>query len=419
MKRASILVFCGFFACLLASASVVQAGGFQLFEYGARAVGMGTANYAVGNDPSVIAYNPSLMTQFDTSQVMVGMAAIAPSSDVNITSKAGALGAVGDSKTKDQTFMVPHAYYVLPATDKVSLGVGMFTRYGLGTKYSDDWGGQHMLKEILLESVSFQPTAAFQFTDDLSIGIGVEVLKGSMYLKKAHPGGGDATVDVDGYAVGGNLSANYRFNDEWNMGFIYRSPVNFTGSGSVEALGVAAIAGGPQDGDATVSAVFPSSYTLGLGYKPLKNLTFEASTIFTRWELFDKMKFRYTGVNSAVIPDNDEYFYYKNTWRFQLGAEYQATDFMALRAGYTYDQTPTRHDYASVMLPANDRKLYSLGMGFEGDNWYCDFSGMYIVTKERKSMSKTVNAGAATTTFTYDFVNGKTYVGSMSFGYAF
>lgn len=414
MKRASALIFCCIFACLLASASVVQAGGFQLFEYGTRAIGMGTANYAVGNDASVIAYNPALMTQFTEPQALAGVAAIAPSSDVNITSSTGA-GAVGGYKTKEQTFFVPHAYYVQPVNEDVTLGAGLFTRFGLGTKYDEDWGGATMLQDIVLESVSFNPTAAFKFNEKLSFAVGVELIKGSMLMKKAFPaaaGGGQAKLDVDGISVGGNFAAAYQFDDAWNMGFHYRSPIKFTGDGDFDKGSNANP--GFSNGGVTISATFPSSYSLGLGYKPSDDWTFEASTIFTRWELFDEMKFDYEA--STGMTDNDEKFYYKNTWRFQLGAEYMALDWLALRAGYAYDQTPTRHDYASPMLPANDRNLFSLGVGFLGENWFCDIAGMYVTTKARSNMSKTVTADG---TYTYDFKNGKTGILSASFGYNF
>ena len=408
MKRASILVFCSIFVAILATAPAVQAGGFGLFEWGNKAISMGTANYAVGDDASVLAYNPALMTQFDEIQVLAGVAAIAPSSDVNIKTPGG-IGTAGDYATKPQTFMVPHAYYVHPATDKVTLGVGAFTRFGLGTEFEDNWGGRTMIQEILLESVSIQPTMAVKATDDLSLAAGVEIMKGSMYLKKAAGAAAAQTVaiNVDGVSVGGVLGVDYKFNEEWNVGFTYRTPVNFTGGGSVDGSGA-----GLGKGDATVSAVFPSSYTVGLGYNPMDDLTLEFSVVHTRWELFDYMSFDYENI---ALNDNDDPFYYKNTWRFQLGAEYELTDMFALRAGYVYDQTPTRHDFASPMLPANDRMLYSLGLGIKGEQWFCDLSAMYITTKERKGVSKT----AADGTYKYDTVNGRTIVSGVSVGYNF
>jgi len=391
-------------------ATTAFAGGFALFEWGNRSVAMGTSTYATGNDASVLAYNPALMTQFDTTQILVGAAAIAPSTDVTITS-AGASGSTGDFSTTDQTFMVPHAYLVHPYSDKVAFGVGVFTRFGLGTKYGSDWGGKTMLQEILLESFSFQPTAAFQVSDNLSIGVGAEIMKGSMVLKKAIPnamGAGNSTIDVEGYSAGAVAAAHYRFDENWSLGFTYRSPVEFTGSGDFSTEDNNFIG----DTDATVSATFPSSFALGLGYEDKGNWSIESSVVYTRWEEFDYMSFDFG--NDAL--DSEEEFYYKNTWRLQLGGEYFVTESVALRAGYAYDQTPTRHDYSSPMLPSNDRHLLSTGLGYYGNGWNIDFSALYIIAKARHGVSKTVaNDG----TYEYDFTGGQTWVVGLSAGYAF
>jgi len=410
MKRASVLFFCCLFVCLTAVSA--QAGGFALYEWGNRSIGMATSNYAVGNDASVIAYNPALMTQFTDVEILAGFAAVAPSAEVDITGH-GASGSNGNFKTTDQTFMVPHAYLVAPYSDNISLGIGVFTRYGLGTKYDDDWGGKTMLQEIMLESYSVQPTIAFKLTDKLSIGAGPEIIKGSLELKKAIPnavGGGTAKVSVDGVSVGGVAAMHYAFDDNWSLGFTYRTPVQFTANGDVA---IEDTLGPLNSGDAKVKATFPDSYTLGLGYEAT-DWTVEASVIHTRWEKFDYMDFEY-GANTN-LTDNSEEFYYKNTWRMQLGGEYLLSEMVALRAGFAYDQTPTRHGYTSPMLPANDRMLYSLGLGFKGERWTCDLSGMYITTKERHGMSKDVDFDG---TYEYDFTNGKTMIFGISGGYAF
>ncbi|SOB58119.1 conserved exported protein of unknown function [Pseudodesulfovibrio profundus] len=410
MKRASVLVYCSLFICLLASTA--HAGGFALYEWGSRAIGMGTANIATGTDASVVAYNPALMTQFDSAQVMTGVAAITPQIDVNITDNGGGLGAVGNNTTESQTFMVPHAYYVQPLTDRVTAGVGVFTRYGLGMRYDDDWGGRYLLQEVLLESYSMNPSLAFKVNDNFSFAFGVEVMQGSMKLDRAipvpFPAYSTASIEVEGTSVGGNIALDYKFNDQWNVGFQYRTPTDFAGYGDVNNDYIGS-------DHVKVSATFPSSYNLGLGYRPTEDLTFEFSVIHTRWEYFDKMKYNYGGDNPNY-EDSETDFYYKNTWRFQLGAEYWLTDMFALRGGYVYDQTPTRHEHASVMLPANDRNLFSLGLGFKGDHWFVDAAGMYIVTKERHGITY---EASDTATYSYDFKNGSTTIFSLSGGYQF
>lgn len=414
MKRASAIFFCSLFVCLLASATTVQAGGFALYEWGNRALGMGTANYATGNDASVIAYNPAQMTKLEGNQVYVGFTAITPGSDVVVNGQAG--------NTREQTFMVPHGYYAHKLNDDWSVGVGLFTRFGLGTEYNGDWPGRRLLTEAMLESVSLNPSVAYNITDNFTMAVGFEVVKGTFEFTKYHAAGvvnpllADGKIDVSasGTSYAGNLGLYYEPTDNVSLGFAYRSPMHFVGKGDVN-LGNTVGGVLDQSGNAEITADFPSSWTLGVGYNPIEDLTLEFDVIFTEWEHFDRMEMDFKDVNAAVLPDMNEDFYYKNAWRFQLGAEYQVLDWFAMRAGYVFDQTPTKHHYASMMLPANDRNMFTLGAGFSGEKWNVDVAGMYILTDPRYGVP--MNDGVSK--YTVDFKDGSTWGLGLSAGYSF
>jgi long-chain fatty acid transport protein len=399
MKRASVYFVMSLLVCLFAVAATAQAGGFGLFEWGNAALGQGTAYYATGDDPSVIAYNPAQMTRLEGIQVYAGVTAISPNSDVNINGTK--------NSTSQQIFAVPHAYASYQVNDKLFIGVGEFTRFGLGTKYEDGWTGSTLLREAKLESFSFNPTIAYKVTDSLSIAGGLEIIKGSFYVTKQHVATGRPfNVDVGGTSLSGNIGLLYDFSDYFSVGFSYRAPVSFTGTGKAELDGLL------PETNATVEATFPDQYSLGLGYQLTEDLSLEFDVVFTRWELFNDMTFDF---QSAAYPDNIETFNYKNTWRFQLGTEYMATDNWALRAGYVFDQTPTRHAYASLMLPANDRHMFTLGTGYTFGNLTADLAGMYIFTKEREAL--TLFDGAVKRSV--DYKQGQTWGLGLSLGYKF
>lgn len=406
MKRASAFFVFGFLICMLATASVVHAGGFALYEWGNRALGMGTANYATGNDASVVAYNPAQMTKLEGTNVYAGVTAISPSSDVYINGNK--------NQTQSQVFPVPHGYVTHQLNDDWSLGVGVFTRFGLGTDYNNDWAGSTLLKDALLETFSLNPSVAYKVNDNLSVAGGVEIIKGSFVLRKdvsPFAGGGGFKTDVDATSLAFNLGMLYDVNDMLSVGLTYRSPVHFEGEGSAELKG-SAVPAMNVTGGSKMTADFPASYTLGLGFKPIEDLTIEFDVVYTQWEQFDRIEFDFSGFS---LPDTEEDFNYKSTWRFQLGAEYLFTDAFAMRAGYVYDQTPTRADYASPMLPANDRQMFTLGAGYKWDAWTVDLSGMYIITKERKGM--TMSDGF--TSYKVDFKGGRTWGLGTSIGYRF
>lgn len=404
MKRASALFFCCLFVCLLASASVVQAGGFALYEWSARGVAMATTGYAQAGDASIIATNPALMTKLEGKHALAGATMIAPQSTVVLNGVK--------NKTQAKRFIVPHAYYTQQAesNENVWLGIGMFTRFGLGTYYEAGWTGKTSLQHVDVESVSVNPNIAFKFNDDLSVAVGVEVLKGSFNLKKdmTDLGGGNINFRTEGYGFAGNIGVSYDINDDWTAGFTYRSPMKLSTRGSSHA-----IFPGPStkiSGDGQyISATLPASYTVAAAYSPSDLWTVEFDVIHTRWESTDKLLYEGTYEGATEL-------HYKNTWRFQIGTEYWATDWLALRFGYAYDQTPTRAGDASFMLPANDRQLISTGLGGKWGDFTADWSFMYVKTKERHGLGISNGAG---TTWNVDFEDGKTWITGLSLGYAF
>jgi len=399
MKRASAIVLSCLFVCLLASASVVQAGGFALYEWSNRGVAMATTGYAVAGDASVIATNPALMTKLEGKHALAGAVVISPQTSVYVD---------GDkNKTKSKKFVVPHAYYThqMGDNENVWLGVGMFTRFGLGTYYDDDWVGKASLQYVDLQSISLNPNIAFKFNDQFSAAFGIEILKGGFKLQK-EIGAAIVKADTEGYATGVNVGLNYDLDDQWSAAFTYRSQMKMytTGYGRNDTNAVP-----DSDSEQVIRATLPSSYTVGVGYQPTDDWTLEFDTIYTRWESVDKL------IYEGPIEAETE-LHYKNTWRFQVGTEYWAKEWLAVRFGYAYDQTPTRAGDASFMLPANDRQLYSTGLGFKWDNWNADWSFMYVTTKSRNNLTM---SDPVLGVIDVDFKNGQTWISGLSIGYEF
>lgn len=398
MKRASAFVFCCLLICMVASATAVHAGGFALYEWSNRGIAMGTTGYAIGQDASVIATNPALMTKLEGQYALAGAAVVSPQTSVYVNGNK--------NKTESRKFVIPHAYYTRQSesNENVWFGVGMFTRFGLGTYYDDNWIGKASLQHVDLESVSLNPNIAFKFTDDFSMAVGVEVLRGTIKLQRLI-GANTYSADTEGYAVGGNIAFHYDIDDQWSAGLTYRAPMRMYTTGSGQA-GASSTSGGQ-----VVSSYLPGSITMAVGYEPTEDWNLEFDVIYTRWE--NTRELEYDGV---ITSASNTPLHYKNTYRFQLGSEYWAQDWLALRFGYVYDQTPTRAGDASFMLPANDRHLFSTGLGFKWDEWTADWAFMYVMTKERNNLSMTDPVLGA---LDVDFKNGQTWITGVSLGYHF
>lgn len=384
-------------ALLLLLPTVCHAGGFALNEYSARANAMGGATIALADDASAVAYNPAGITQLPGTRVMVGFTAIVPTADVRTSNGA-------ETTIQTNIYTPPHAFLVQQLSDTAWLGVGVYTRFGLGTQYSDDWAGATKIYKAELASYSFAPNIALKVTEDLSVAFGPEIIYSSADLRR-HPAlpGADVRMNVDGVGYGFQGALHYKFSDEWSAGFVYHSTSKQTDSGHVNYSG-----GIAQNQALTIRMTLPASYHLGLAYKPNNNWKIEADAIFTQWQDYKKLVYDF-----EYQADQTSWKCWRNVWRFQLGGEYMATDWLALRAGFVWDQDPIRRGFEDYMLPSNDRKIYSTGFGIIDGNYTYDFSLMYLVNNDR-SMDANPNLMGAS-----QITNSRAYMAGFSFGYKF
>jgi len=384
------------FALLMLLPTVCHAGGFALNEYSARANGMGGAMIAIADDASAVAYNPAGITQILGDSMMFGMTAISPTADVQTGSGA-------KTTTQANIYTPPHAYVVHQINDTAWLGVGVYTRFGVGTQYSVDWAGANKLYRSELSSYSFAPNIALKLTDKLSVAVGPEILYSSADLRqKTTFPNSDVRMFVDGVSFGGQAALHYIFNDEWSAGFVYHTSQRASDKGGVHYTGVS------HNQNLTITLDLPASYNLGVAYKPNADWKIEADAIFTQWQDYKDMRYSFEDNGTTIKPK-----YWRNVWRFQLGTEYMATKWLALRAGLVWDQDPIRKGYEDYMLPTNDRKIVSTGFGIIDGKYTYDFSLACVINNDRSINANSNILGATHVT------QSRAYMAGFSLGYKF
>jgi long-chain fatty acid transport protein len=383
--------------------TLTHAGGFALYEYGAKANAMGGANIALADDASAVAYNPAGITQLPGTNVMVGMTAIAPAADVRV-------GADATTSTQTNVYLPPHAFFVHQAGERAWIGIGMFTRFGVGTQYPYQWTGKTNVYRAELSTYSLAPNLALKLTDSLSVAFGPEIMFSSADLRNI-TAGHDQRIMVDGIGIGGQIALHYKFDDQWSAGFTYHFSQKHNDNGNVKWQESAAPV--LMNGDISMSLTLPASWTLGIAYKPNKKWKLEADAIFTEWQSYDKLVYSYEHKPAGTASgDIVSWKSWRNVWRFQLGGEYMATDWLALRAGFVWDQDPMRKGYEDYMLPSNDRKIYSAGFGIISDKMTYDFSLAYLRNNDRSIDTRSGFTGGQVT-------NSCAYLAGFSIGYKF
>ncbi|MBI9111341.1 OmpP1/FadL family transporter [Maridesulfovibrio ferrireducens] len=408
---------------LMLSSSIctkAEAAGFALYEWSARGNALGGAMVAKADDPSALAWNPAGITQLLGTQVLAGISTIAPSNDVTTSYN-------GNSKKESinkKVFVPPHAYFTHQVNDSLWFGVGSFSRYGLGTSFDEDWSGRYSSYDTEINSFSVNPNMAYKINKYISIAAGFELMYVRADLRKKFDPTGtkntatdvDQRIIVDNITPGFNAGIRVTPNDQWAIGFSYRSKMihHATGSASYNVPTGISTATRFNDNDITMSMNTPNTFSFGLEYKPLTNLSFEADAIYSEWSAYSDISYDFAKTNSIGIKNYIAEKKWEDVWRFQFGVEYLPIEDLALRVGYVYDQSPIREGYEDYMLPSNDRQIVSTGLGYKFDNFVVDVSYMYLWMKDR-----TIAARPGTGVLDTKTANGLTHIVGLSLGYNF
>jgi long-chain fatty acid transport protein len=414
--------------CLvLLAAQMSFAAGFGIYEWSARGNALGGATVGRADDPSAIASNPAGITQLDGLQVLAGFTAIHPVLDLRT-------GNTWTSSDKDSLWIPPHFYATWKVNDHYTIGLGTFSRFGLGSVFDESWPGRYNSYEAIIESMSINPNVAVKVTDKFSAAFGVEAMYLNFSQKKkldwtgtSNPAlEGNAHLEADGMGYGFNMALHYQPCDYAKIGLSYRSPVSMKVNGDADFTMPAAYSGTVldtigafHDTSASGTVTLPDSFSFGVAMYPIDKLSVELGFVYTLWSKYDKLEINYGDavifkpgvglVDQTSTPKN-----WEDVWRFNIGVEYAALDWLDLRVGYVFDQSPLQGDTIDYMVPANDRHLFNGGLGFHWDSWVVDVNYTYLKIEDRD-----IQARAADRVLDGEFKNADAHMVGLSVGYKF
>lgn len=362
-------------ALVLGVASSAMAEGFALTEWSARGLGLASGMVGRADDVSAIAYNAAGITQLPGVQVMGGMALVAPMGTLSLDTDNGKQ----ETTTKPAVWAAPHAYASWQLNDSLWLGLGVFSRFGLGNSYDQNWTGRYNLYSVNLQTVSAVPTLAWKINDILSVSAGLEIMNVNLTTEQKltspviaalRAGDQDIEVQASGWGVGGHFGLHARLNDEWSVGLAYKTQVTVNAYGDAKHDGK--LAGKTPEltnCDAHGTVQLPDSLALGVAYKPLDNLSFEVGAVWTRWSTYNSLNIYMDNGNQSISHKN-----WQDGWNFNASVEYKPLDWWSLRAGFWYETPVINEDHADFMVPTNGRTALTLGTGVEWNDFTVDFA---------------------------------------------
>jgi len=422
---------------LLSLAANLFASGFQINENGARAMGMANAYTGLANDVSAVFFNPAGMTQLKGTQFSAGVSLIAP-----MTKFTGPTPLSNEYELKSKVYTPFTIYVSHQLSDDMFVGLSVNNPYGLGTEWESDWAGRYLAVDTEIRTFFFQPTFAYKFNKQFSIGLGVNIAYGDVKIKKnlplADPVTGavkpDASTLLEGDAtsIGFNIGFLWTPVEEFSLGVDYRSKNKFSFEGTATTtpatLDFTHPLVGPRSiklpyGDVSAPLTTPENLVIGVAVRPNKTLTLAADFQYIGWKSYDKLEVTFKQyvnpqTNSSV---SSSYRGYKNTFIARLGGEYKMNDDLALRLGVLYDKNPVDDELVEPTLPDADRIGITGGFGYKfTEKFGVDVSYFFLNFMEREitnSQNMTVPGKP-----TYGYFNGTykpvAHLFAVSFNYS-
>src|SRR5690606_10975630 len=374
------------FALLLGLGISAFAGGYRVSFQGVRQASMGLTSVMHARDASIAFYNPA------------GLAFV----DSKLSIAAGGFGIINhvkwqntntfESAETDSPLGTP-IYFAASyrPVDAVTVGVSFTTPFGSTVKWPENWAGKANITEISMKSYFIQPTVAVKFNEWFSAGAGFIYAMGSVNLQRTMSVGGNdiglEIEDTDAHGLGFNVGAYFRPTDRLNIGLAYRSGIDMKANyGDVVWTDV------PTGLSTTMpfstnqfNAMLPlvSEFLAGFSYQASSKLMLAAEVSVHGWGRYRNLDIQLTDTDTGAIYDSKarKNFIDRAVWK--LGGEYQATDMLAIRLGYYFDEFVSPGEYWSPETPDTSRHSINGGLGLSFGDFNVDAFGQYTMGVER------------------------------------
>lgn len=387
---------------LLTAANTSYAGLVQTFGVGSAAKGQAEAFAAKADDYSACYYNPAGLTQIESPTLSASVNFYDAEGKIkdfevnsSLTGNAN-LNTMGPSRmnSSGDPLFTPTMGFVMPVNDAWSFGIAAYSPFGLRVLW-DRNPYKNSTALYAWESTYYRtvinPTAAYKVNDKLSLGFGVSMGHSVSHAGRAVPmnplTGALGLTHIkmeaeDDFNYSFNAGILYKPSKDLSMGLTYRSitHTDFEGDFYIAGKKVA-----PVD----MKYDHPQSVQGGIRYNFTDSLAVETDLVWTNWDInrnqVEKTPMSPTG---AITYERN----WENTVMYKIGTEWQATEAIALRAGYGYDPTPVPTETFDIGWPDTDRNMFTVGLGWDiSDKWSLDTALQYIRSNPMRKVSGSTN----------------------------
>ncbi len=492
-----------FTAILLAivalTSSGLSASGFENSGVGTKARGMAGAFRAIADDWTAAYYNPAGYAYSFDNQLGGNLAFMHLRDELIPGYKWGGQFETGIYNDRPiynahQILTLPSAGFIvrLPVWGETVFGLSAYQPYDYNitwklykplVAYNNDAAVPGDQYRNNLDVIAFQLTGAREYVEDkLSLGLGVQVLRGDILLNnlifRDNPlkAKGDTTLDLwarprekitqwshnDGYGwgVGFKAGALWKVSEKLNLAATVNVPFNLTVSGTssqefympkdttlwkwndsadvknIGTVGWLFLSGAKvvDEADFETTLKLPPSMAIGFAYAPSEKLTVALDAEYTFWSKFKGFDFTYTNHHGLSGPADTSalarnFFTadlsfpvdWQNTSKVMIGVSYDYADFLTLLAGASLDQSPARNAKELSPLFVNTGNMYGFNTGFIAhiERWDIGLASSYFKQSDLTvSTPSTFGQEEDLVLFPGDY-KAATYETILSFNYRF
>jgi long-chain fatty acid transport protein len=344
--------------------------------------GMAGASAAAPVDFGSSYWNPANISRLERQEFLLGSALLFPSTHLASALPAGAINGVFPPQgrygiARSDSGVIPSLATGLAMRlsddSPVTIGLGIFGFAGGNVNYAgsrsipllgprlppNNFGFGPIYGNASFLSIN--PMLSYQATQRLAVAVGPVITSGTMSLSPAFfaPGPKDtfgvptfpAATNARAFWGGGfQVGLLYELNEDWNIGFSYKSPVwqeRWSYNATTPTLAERRIG---------VQAQIPEIFSWGVAYKG-----FDRALIDMDLRYFDY-------ANAALFgqPVADGGLGWRSVFAVATGAQYALTDRLTVRGGYLFNTNPipTTATLFNLQLPGIIQHTLSLGFSF-------------------------------------------------------
>jgi long-chain fatty acid transport protein len=265
--------------------------------------------------------------------------------------------------------------------------------------------------------------ASWKISDKFSIGadIGADYNRNELiapYVFQAAPIPGAKTLlalKTDGWGVNGTLGAVWRPTDKISVGASWRSMTSFTTHGDANGnIGaqLPALANPLFHYDAEVDTKLPQIVSGGASWQATERLRVIGEVDWVNWAAaFNHLDIKLKNGSNGSLPGSFEDvdpLYWKDSFVYRAGLEYNVTKAWTARVGYSFGQNPVPSSTLTPMSSAILEHTATCGLEWHNDRWS-------VAAAYQHDFAATSNTGGSSLLSSGEFLNSSTTVSANWF----